>query len=150
MTEAVPIPQPFAAHDRMLRRVFDASNTLGTTYIIEDAVTHQRRPSSAAFTVDADGISLYAEPILIGAGLSARDIADNPLNAVAAVPVAVFTRLELPIAKDPHPSGTPDPNHPRHAAHCFAQGWTGHTRGALKRLRRDLAEASDLVVDPFA
>jgi hypothetical protein len=150
----VTVPEPadgsdILNEDVVLRRIYHASPQNAVRYVVEDEVTHARRATSAAFAPDADGLSVYLERILLENGLGRLDMTTDPWNAVASLQVRVLRENSLGVIHDPWPPDVPDPDHPRHAAHCLATGWDRcKTNKEVHRIRKALALAATLVLDP--
>lgn len=151
MTPAVGSPeddQTILDQDRLLRRIFHASVNNQVRFVVEDAVRHERVPTSAGFAPDEDGLSVYLERLLSEVGSGPEAVVTEPMNAVASLLASSLRKCGLGIVRDPHPPGTPDPEHPRHAAHCLATGWAGRSRNQVHKIRKALAAAATLIVDP--
>lgn len=151
MTTAVGPPQDdqtILDQDLLLRRIFHASVTNQVRFVVVDPVRHERVPTSAGFAPDADGLSLYLERLLSDAGSGPEAVVTEPMNAVASLLARSLREHGLGIVRDPHPPGTPDPEHPRHAAHCLATGWAGRSKNQVHKIRKALAGAATLVIDP--
>lgn len=127
--------------DRVYRRLSDN----GPNMIAVDVLTGTRRPTSGAFKPDDDGVSVYRESLLRRGSLTAVDVVRAPQNLVVAVPVgAVRSIRPLGVRDDPWPTGIPDEDHPRNAAHALIKGWNGLSRGERKTRQRKLADLTTL------
>jgi len=125
-----------ADDDRLYRRLSDSSPNM----IAVDVLTGARRPSSGAFKPDDDGVSVYRESLLQRDSLEAVDVVRAPQNLVVALPVgAVRSIRPLGVRDDPWPTGIPDEDHPRNAAHALIKGWNGLSTGERRRRQRALA-----------
>lgn len=125
-----------ADDDRLYRRLSDSSPNM----IAVDVLTGARRPSSGAFKPDDDGVSVYRESLLQRDSLEAVDVVRAPQNLVVALPVgAVRSIRPLGVRDDPWPTGIPNEDHPRNAAHALIKGWNGLSTGERRRRQRALA-----------
>jgi hypothetical protein len=138
-------------HDRLFRRIFHAREEQWVRLVVTDSKTYVRQPTSAGFVPDDDGLSVYLESTLERSGLGPAAVVANPMNAVAALRADAIRAQGLGIVRDPNPAEVPDPHHPRHAAHCLVKGWEKcKSNKDVRRLRKALAMASELVIDPGA
>lgn len=108
----------------------------GGSMVAIDQVTGSRRPSSGSFKPDADGVSVYRRGLLEQSGLGPEDVIRGPRNLVVGVEVGDVRSIGLGAWNDPWPTGIPDPEHPRNAAHALI---TGLEHGKKTRLRRQQA-----------
>ncbi len=145
MTSQVADDASIEDDDIALRRVFDAHKI---NFVKVDAVTHERRASSAAFRFDDDGMSVYLNSILQQRNLDAQAVITQPFNAVAGVTVRSIRQLQIGITRDPYPASEPDPTHVRHAAHCLITVAAGRSNNDVRKLCQALARKSHLMVDP--
>jgi hypothetical protein len=136
--------------DVLLRRIYHAGRDHPVEFVVTDSITRKRVPTSAGFRAEDDGLSVYLVRLLQDAGLGPESVVTEPMNAVAAVEAGVIRFNGLGVVCDPNPPDVPDPDHPRHDAHCLIKGWDGRSRGQIRKLRRALAAASTLIVDPGA
>lgn len=109
----------------------------GGSMVAIDQVTGVRRPSSGSFKPDADGVSVYRRGLLEQSGLGPEDVITGPRNLVVGVEVADVRSIGLGAWNDPWPTGIPDPEHPRNAAHALITGL--EHLGKKTRLRRQQA-----------
>lgn len=126
--------------DELYRRVSDGSPNM----VVVDALSGNRRPSSAAFKPDDDGVSVYREGVLRSRGLSAADLVVQPGNLVVSLPVSAVRALSLGVRNDPWPRDIPDPDHPRNAAHALIVGWDGLGKSARRQRQKALSELPTL------
>lgn len=151
MTISPPDDPTILGHDRLFRRIFYARSEDWVRLVVTDSKTHVRQPTSAGFAAEDDGMSVYLESTLQQSGLGPAAVVADPMNAVAALCADAIRGVGLGIVRDPNPADVPDPDHPRHAAHCLAKGWEKcKTRNDVRKLRKALAIASELVIDPGA
>lgn len=118
----------------LYRRLSDG----GPNMVVVDLETGTRRPSSGAFKPDQDGISVYRHQLLAGAGLGPNALVRDPLNLVVAVDVGEVRSIDLGVRDDPWPTGIPEQEHPRNAAHALITGFEGLGQGARKRRQQAL------------
>jgi hypothetical protein len=109
----------------------------GGSMVAIDQVTGIRRPSSGSFKPDADGVSVYRRGLLEQNGLGPEDVITGPRNLVVGVEVGDVRSIGLGAWNDPWPTGIPDPEHPRNAAHALITGL--EHLGKKTRLRRQQA-----------
>jgi hypothetical protein len=114
------------------------------TWVSIDKITGLRRPSSAAFKPDEDGISVYREEILIRDGLNASDLTRNADDPVVSFTVADVRSLSLDVREDAWPADVPDPEHPKHAAHALISGLNELGSSAQLRKRQELAKVQSM------
>jgi len=113
--------------------------------LLTNLATGERRPTTAAFTPDLDGVSVYRESRLRETGLTATALVRAPQNLVIALGVAEIRRLaRLGVRDDPWPQDVPEAEHPRNAAHALIVGWTGLTKSQRKERQRVLATLPSL------
>ncbi len=127
--------------DSVYRRLSDSRPPM----LVIDFVTHERRPSSAAFRVDSDGVSVYRRSKLDAAGLTAADLVRLPQNVVVSLVVGEIRSLaKLGIRDDPWPPDSDDPGHPRNGAHALIVGWNGLSRSQRRERQKTLARLPSL------
>ena len=131
--------------ETLLRRIPDLGRA---DFFPVDHATGERRLSSGAFTPDDDGISVYRDSLLSRAGLDTRAVVRDPLNAVAALPVATVRTIDLDVVPDPQPPASGDRDPRLGAAHALITGFASLSRGQRRRRQRDLAAAARVVVWP--
>jgi len=113
---------------------------LFSDWVSIDKITGLRRPSSAAFKPDEDGLSVYREEILIRDGLSASDLTRNADDPVVSFTSADVRSLGLDVHVDALPPDVPDPEHPKHAAHALIIGLNEFGSSAQLRKRKEMAK----------
>lgn len=152
MTATSPSDDPtILGHDQLFRRIFHARDAQWVRLVVTDTKTQVRQPTSAGFFPEDDGMSVYLESTLERSGLGPAAVVADPMNAVAALRADAIRAQGLGIVRDPNPADVPDPHHPRHAAHCLVKGWEKcKTNSDRHRLRKALASASKLIIDPGA
>lgn len=135
--------------DQLLHRRI--ANAASADMVTTDAVTGARAPSSGVFkSNDADGISVYLDSVLSGAGLGPADLLRAPNNAVCSVLTGAARANDLGVIKDPWPADVDDPGHPRHVAHGLITGMNQLGSKAARRVARSLAHSAMMVIDPGA
>jgi hypothetical protein len=150
-TTSPPDDPTILGHDRLFRRIFHARDNQWVRLVVTDSKTQVRQPTSAGFSPEDDGMSVYLESTLHHSRLGPAAVVTDPMNAVAALRAEAIRAQGLGIVRAPNPADVPDPDHPRHAAHCLAKGWDKcKTRNEQRKLRKALAIASELVIDPGA
>jgi hypothetical protein len=112
--------------------------------IAVDALTGVRRPSTAAFQPDEDGVSVYRFSLLLAAGLTPADLCMKPGHLVVGLSVEDVRRLELGVREDSWPADVEDPSHPRHGAHALITGLEQLARGERKQRQRALVTCESL------
>ena len=113
---------------------------------VTDEVTGEQRISTAAFKVDADGISVYRLSLLRSDGLGAEAICTKPEHRVAALAVRAVRRTGCGVEDAPWPPHVPEPDHPRHRAHALITGVAGLPKGP-RRARVAALVALAVLVD---
>lgn len=127
--------------DAVFRRVANDSPSM----VVVDVLTGHRRPSTGAFKLDPDGISVYLRSVLSRSGLSASEVAVRPGNLVVELPVAAVVDVPpLTVRADPWPRDIPDATHPRNAAHALVVGWEGLSRAQRKERQDKLVNHPNL------
>lgn len=114
------------------------------SWVSVDQITGERRPTSAAFEPDDEGLSIYRETILIEHGLGASDLTRSPSDPVVGFTAADVRSLGLRVIPDAWPKDVPDLTHPKHAAHALIRGLEQLGRNPQLRKRRELAKMSSL------
>lgn len=112
-----------------------------------DAKTGARRPTSAAFKPDDDGVSVYRLSLLSVSGLQAADLCSQPEHLVVGLSVQDVRLAGLGVRDDPWPREVPAlrlRDHPRQGAHALIVGWSGVSRGETRRRQRQLATCPSL------
>lgn len=109
-----------------------------------DQLTGARRPSTAAFKPDADGISVYRHAVLTHGGLGPNALVRSPLNLVVAIDVGDVRSIGLGVHDDPWPRDIPEEDHPRNAAHALITGFTGLSQRARRDRQRQLVTLPSL------
>lgn len=117
----------------LYRRLADA----GPNMVAIDQVTGTRRPSSGSFKPDSDGVSVFRRSLLQRDGLGPRDVITSSGQLVVGVEVGDVRSIALGALDDPWPTGIPEPEHPRNAAHALITGL--EHLGRASRLRRQRA-----------
>lgn len=117
---------------------------LFANWVSVDKLTGERRPSSAAFEPDEDGLSVYREAILIRSGLSAGDLTRSPDDPVVGFTAGDVRGVGLDVLADPWPKDVPDLDHPKHGAHALITGLNGLGSKQQLRLRRALAKVPSM------
>ncbi len=105
-----------------------------------DSATGLQRPSSAAFIVHDDGISVYRNLILNNLGLIPQTILAPTEIVVSLTATHVRECDGLEVKSDPWPRGIQD-DHPEDAAHALIIGWRDLPRNRQKNHQRHLARS---------
>ncbi len=126
--------------ETVCRRLANSSPNM----IAVDAVTRTRRPSTAAFKPDADGVSVYRLSLLEQSGLGPADVCVRAGQLVVGLLVADVRRTRLGVRDDPWPPDVEDSGHPRHGAHALITGLEGLTKAERKRRQTALVTAGSL------
>lgn len=126
--------------EALCRRLSDSSPNM----LVRDEVSGERRPSSAAFKPDADGISVYRLDVLTGSGLGPADLCTRDAQLVVTVQTADVRSQGLGVRPDPWPLDVDDPGHPRHAAHALIIGFATLSRGERRRRQQSLTRCTSL------
>lgn len=126
--------------ETLCRRLANSSPSM----IAVDVVTGARRPSTAAFKPDHDGISVYRLSLLEAAGLGPADVCTRPGHLVVGLSVEDVRRLELGVRNDPWPTDVEDSTHPRHGAHALITGLERLPTGERKQRQRALVKSGSL------
>ena len=104
--------------------------------------TGARRPSSAGFDPDTDGLSVFRQAVLL-----AQDPPLGPADVgeiVAGFTVADVRSLRLGVKDDPWPKDVQDPDHPRYAAHALITGLVELGRSPRRRRQKELVEVPSM------
>lgn len=126
--------------EALCRRLSDS----GPNMLARDEITGERRPSSAAFKPDDDGISVYRLSVLTCSGLGPADLCTRDGQLVVSLEVADVRARALGVRPDPWPEDVDDPQHPRHAAHALIVGFDGLSRSERRRRQQDLTRCPSL------
>jgi hypothetical protein len=113
-------------------------------WISVDKITGERRPSSAAFKPDEDGVSVYREAILTAERLGPSDLTRTAIDPVVAFTAADVRGVGLDLLADPWPQDVPDPKHRKHAAHALISGLNALGPKPQLAVRRKLAKAPSM------
>lgn len=100
---------------------------------VDQATGKVLRPSSAAFSPDEDGLSVYLDSVLAARRVALPALRTKPEQALAGLDEAAITDAGLSVAADP--DGL-DPNTDRGAAHALIKGWEAMSK-------REVAVAKD-------
>ncbi len=126
----------------LLRRL----DTKDPNMFVTDSVTGIRRPSSAAFSFQQDGTSVYRKKKLDDSNLNARDILLHPEQIVLSLTVTQVRDCNgLGVCDNPWPKGISDEQHPRNAAHALIVGWYSLSRSDQRKHKQYLAKSCKIV-----
>jgi hypothetical protein len=108
--------------------------------------TGPRRPSSAAFDDDSDGMSVYRQSILDELGLGPRDVILGLSGTYCVVELTVvdLRSAGLGIRPDPDP---PDSDHVCDPAHALVRFPADAGKKARLRLQRHMKEICRITID---
>lgn len=110
-------------------------------------------PTSAAFSPDTDGTSVFLESALSTNSLGAVDIIHAATDSVWAISVGEVRELSSPgdgvsfgldVVMDPFPQDVDDPEHPRYIAHALIIGLLELGKKPQHRARKSLSTAQSL------
>jgi hypothetical protein len=108
-----------------------------------------RRPSSAAFAPNDDGVSVYSEQAMVATGASTADLILPPANLLARISVRLLrVTFQLDVVGDPWPRGIREEGHRRNASHALIVGLEMLTTKERKRRQRGIAESGLELVRP--
>jgi hypothetical protein len=118
----------------------------GGAWVIPDKITGRRRPSSAGFDPDTDGVSVFRHTLLLEQDppLGPADVAVSPEGVVVGFTVADVRSLNLGVKSDPWPKDVEDPEHPRYAAHALITGLIDLGRNARRRRQQALVQVASM------
>lgn len=134
---------PTIKDDEILyRRIPNAS------FMVIDELTQVRRPTSAVFSPDKDGLSVYIESILSQHKLCERDVQTRPGSGVLSLVVADVRAEGLGVTPDAWPEETDDPAHLRNAAHALVVGFRSLSKGQRKLKQYALIKKCKILIDP--
>jgi hypothetical protein len=126
--------------DLLYRRISNSSPNM----IAVDLETGERRPSTAAFKPDSDGISVYRDSLMKEEGVSVADLVVRTGNLIVSLTVADVRSIHLGVRDDRWPIDVPDPEHPRNAAHSLIIGAETLGKHDQKRRLRQLVSVPSL------
>ncbi len=124
-------------------------NVEHASFMVTDEMTKVRRPTSAVFRPDNDGLSVYIDSILRQHGLTERDVQTRPQSGVLSLMVGDVRAEELGVATDAWPEDTDDPDHLRNAAHALVVGFRSLSKRQLKVKQHALIEKCKVLIDPL-
>jgi hypothetical protein len=124
-------------------------NVEQASFMVTDEVTKARRPTSAVFRPDKDGLSVYIDSILREYELSERDVQTRPESGVLSLTVGDVRAEVLGVAPDAWPKGTDDPTHLRNAAHALVVGFRSLSKSQLKVKQYALIGKCQILIDPL-
>jgi hypothetical protein len=105
-----------------------------------DSKTGERRPSSAAFKPNSDGLSVYCKRLLEEVNLTPFDIRINESDNIFSLTVEqVRGQKPLGIRDDRWPKGIIEESHRRNNAHALIIGWQKLSSNQRKLIQRYLA-----------
>lgn len=116
-----------------------------TNMTVVDEGTGERRVRSGAFSMDADGCSVYLESVLSSDRLGPADLIRAPQNAIISVTAGEVRKVQLGVAPDPWPSDSD--GHRRDAAHALIVKSCDIGSTKLKKAFRALARTAEFVVN---
>ncbi len=128
----------------MLRRVAHS----GPSMLTSDKITGVQRPSSAAFAVDPDGISVFSTLALEELGVAPGELLVRPGSLLVSLAVRQVREVSeqeglpdqpLDVLGDPWPPGVEDPEADRHGAHALIDGCQRMAKGPRKQVVTALA-----------
>jgi hypothetical protein len=134
--------------DELLRRLPSISNA---DFVVQNTETGECTFSSACFKLhpNEDGLSVFSRTVMERNGLACADVCCDPLNAVISIPGSEPYDQGLSTEPDPWPpSGVPQPEHLRNAAHMLIKGIDTLTKGPRRDLARKWAREAVLVHSP--
>lgn len=113
----------------------------GGAWVVNNEVTKERRPSSAGFKHDTDGISVFRRSLLLAYDppLRPSDVGMTPDDIIVGFTVADVRSLHLGVRDDLWPRDVIDPDHPRYCAHALIVGLGELGRSAQNKLQKKLA-----------
>lgn len=121
-------------------------NVAQSAFMVVDEGTGERRPSTAIFRPDEDGVSVYRDSILRSYNLDENALIRDPRNGVLSLTVGEIRAEKLGVASDAWPPSN-DP-HDRDAAHALIVGMGDLTKGQRKEKRRALVQMCTVLIDP--
>jgi hypothetical protein len=127
-------------HERLFRRL----DYEGGSWVTIHKVTGERRPSSAGFDPDTDGLSVFRESVL-----TAQEPPLGPVGVgeiVASFTVADVRSLRLGVKNDAWPQDVPDPDQPRYAAHALITGLLELGRNQQRKRKKQLVEVQSMQI----
>lgn len=113
-------------------------------WVYVDPITGERRPTSAAFEPDDEGVSIYRETVLMRSHLGASDLTRSPSDPVIGFTAEEVRDLGLRVLSDAWPTDVPDPAHPKHGAHALISGLEIMGKKPQLRKRKELAKMSSI------
>lgn len=128
--------------ESLLRRVATNNPDMLKT----DSVSGIQRPTSAAFSFQKDGLSVYRNKKLKEFHLNPIDILSGPDQIVVSLTVTQVRECNgLGVCDDPWPKGIRDQEHIRNAAHALIVGWQSLSRREQKDHSRYLARNCQII-----
>lgn len=124
------------------------SNVGQASFMIIDEKTGARRPTSALFRPDKDGLSVYLDSVLRRHGLTETAVLTRPESGVLSLTAQDVRDEELGVAADPWPAETDDRTHKRNAAHALIVGLVPLSKSQLKLKQRALIAKCKISIDP--
>lgn len=119
------------------------------SFMVTDEVTKVRRPTSAVFRPDKDGLSVYVDSILRQHELTEQDVQTRPESGVLSLTVGDVRAEELGVAPDAWPEDTDNPTHLRNAAHALVVGFRSLSKSQLKLKQYALIGKCQILIDPL-
>jgi hypothetical protein len=118
----------------------------GGAWVHANPATGQRRPASAGFQPDQDGVSVFRRNVLfaLDPSLGPADVANRTGDVVVGFLVRDVRALKLGVRNDAWPKDIPDPENPRNAAHALIVGWRGLGKSARIKRQKQLAMAPSM------
>lgn len=138
---------PKISNDEILYRRIP--NVEHASFMVIDEVTRVRRPTSAVFRPDNDGLSVYIDSILRQHGLTERDVQTRLASGVLSLVVGDVRAEELGVVPDAWPKDTDDPDHLRNAAHALIVGFQSLSKRQLRVKQHALIKQCTVVIDPL-
>lgn len=141
------INDPTIDNDEILYRRIP--NVEQGSFMAIDEATMVRRPTSAVFRPDKDGLSVYLDSILRKYELTERDVQTRPESGVLSLTVGDIRAEGLGIARDAWPNGKDDSNHLRDAAHALVVGFRSLTKSERRLKQHALISRCQILIDPL-
>jgi hypothetical protein len=131
---------PGISGDEMLYRRLSFN---GGAWVVENPVTHERRPSSGGFSHDTDGVSVFRRSLLLAHDppLSPSDVGMTPGDIIVGFSVSDVRSLQLGVRNDLWPKDVIDPDHPRYCAHALIVGLDELGKSGRIKKQKKLADA---------
>lgn len=124
-------------------------NVEHASFMVVDEMTGVRRPTSAVFRPDQDGLSVYIKSILDEHGLAERDVQTRPESGVLSLLARDIRDEKLGVVRDAWPDTAKD-DHPRNAAHALIVGFQSLSKSQLKLTRSALVKKCQVLIDPLS